>query len=104
MVANLAIEPVSPGSANLMEFRHRPAMGERTVLQDSTQKAPAGSRAGDRDKGLAGERRPANDDQPVQPGVRLMMRPRTSGTTYGRETRIWNFTISSKSVRFFSVL
>jgi hypothetical protein len=67
MVANLAIEPVSPGSANLMEFRYRPAMGERTVLQDSTQKAPTSARAGDRGQSLPGERQPANDDQPVEP-------------------------------------
>jgi hypothetical protein len=59
MVANLAIEPVSPGSANLMEFRYRPTMGERTVLQDSTQKAPTSARAG--------ERHSANDDQPIEP-------------------------------------
>lgn len=50
MVVNLAIEPVSPGSANLTEYRYRPAMGERTVLQDSTQKAPPSARPGDRER------------------------------------------------------
>jgi hypothetical protein len=66
MVANLAIEPVSPGSANLMEFRYRPTMGERTVLQDSTQKSPASARPGERDRSLPFERKVDNDEQPVE--------------------------------------
>jgi hypothetical protein len=66
MVANLAIEPVSPGSANLMEFRHRPAMGERTLLQDSTQKSSASARPGERESALPFERKPKNDEQPVE--------------------------------------
>lgn len=66
MVASLAIEPVSPGSANLMEFRYRPTMGERTVLQDSTQKAPASARPGERESTLPFERKADNDEQPVE--------------------------------------
>lgn len=67
MVASLAIEPVSPGSANLTEYRYRPAMGERTVIQDSAQKAAAGARPGDRERSLPFERKPDNDEQLVEP-------------------------------------
>lgn len=48
MIANLAIEPVTAGGAALSEHRYRPAMGERTLLQDSTQRSPAGARPGER--------------------------------------------------------
>lgn len=48
MVANLAIEPVSAGTAGFMEHRHRPAMGERTILPDSTHRSPANARPGER--------------------------------------------------------
>lgn len=43
MVATLAIEPVSSGTTHLLDYRHRPAMGERTVLPDSAQKPQAGA-------------------------------------------------------------
>lgn len=43
MVATLAIEPVSSGTTHLQDYRHRPAMGERTVLPDSTQRSQAGA-------------------------------------------------------------
>lgn len=48
MVFNLAVEPVSSGVSYTSEFRHRPAMGERTVLPDSTQKSPGAAKSGDR--------------------------------------------------------
>lgn len=67
MVANLAIEPVSPGSANLMEFRYRPSMGERTMLQDSAQKSSAGARAGERESTLPFQRKPNADEVPAEP-------------------------------------
>ncbi|KKB09914.1 hypothetical protein [Devosia chinhatensis] len=35
MVTNLVVEPVLPGTTHLHDFRHRPAMGERTMLPDS---------------------------------------------------------------------
>ncbi len=43
MVATLAVEPVSSGTTHLLDYRHRPAMGERTILPDSTAKAQAGA-------------------------------------------------------------
>lgn len=43
MATTLAIEPVSPGTAHLLDYRHRPAMGERTILPDSTARAQAGA-------------------------------------------------------------
>jgi hypothetical protein len=58
MIANLAIEPVTAGSASLSEYRHRPSMGERTILPDSTQQSPAGARPGDRN-----QQRPADRQQ-----------------------------------------
>jgi len=50
MIANLAIEPVTAGSASLNEYRHRPTMGERTILPDSTQQSQAGARPGERNQ------------------------------------------------------
>ena len=45
MVATLAVEPVSPGTTHQQDYRYRPAMGERTVLPDSTAKAQAGAQS-----------------------------------------------------------
>ncbi|WP_297109622.1 hypothetical protein [uncultured Devosia sp.] len=67
MVASLAIEPVSPGSANLNEYRHRPAMGERTLLHDSAQKSAAGAKAGDRDRNLPFQQKDQKADRPAEP-------------------------------------
>lgn len=39
MVTALAIEPVSSGTTNLQDYRHRPAMGERTLLPDGAARA-----------------------------------------------------------------
>jgi hypothetical protein len=36
MVLALTVEPISSGATHLMDFRNRPAMGERTILPDST--------------------------------------------------------------------
>ena len=66
MVTNLAIESVSSGVAHFSEYRYRPSMGERTVLQDSTQKSPASANMGDRDRGLPSERRSSRGEQPVE--------------------------------------
>jgi len=67
MVASLAVEPVSPGSASFSEYRYRPAMGERTVLQDSTQKSPSSAKPGDRDAKLPFERREQNQERQAEP-------------------------------------
>jgi len=67
MVASLAIEPVSPGSANLSDYRHRPAMGERTVLHDSTQQAPNTARPGDRDGKRPFERPEQKQERRAEP-------------------------------------
>jgi len=66
MVTSLAIEPVSSGATHMSDYRYRPAMGERTVLPDSTQKSPTSAKPGDRDRGLPHERRPARDEQPAE--------------------------------------
>lgn len=65
MVTSLAIEPVSSGTTHLSDYRHRPAMGERTVLPDSTQKSPSSTRPGDRDRGLP-QQKAASDEQPME--------------------------------------
>ncbi|MEQ9636018.1 MAG: hypothetical protein RLW68_08030 [Devosia marina] len=67
MVANLTVEPVSPGSANLSEYRYRPAMGERTLLQDSTQKSPTSAKPGDREGKLPFERPEQKHEHPAEP-------------------------------------
>jgi len=67
MVASLAIEPISPGSASLSEYRYRPAMGERTMLHDSTQKAPNSARPGDRDGKLPFERPEQKQERRAEP-------------------------------------
>jgi hypothetical protein len=67
MVASLTIEPVAPGSANMSEYRYRPAMGERTMLQDSTQKSPPSAKTGERDKHLPFERRTQPEERPAEP-------------------------------------
>ncbi|MCP8883524.1 hypothetical protein NIM87_08440 [Devosia sp. XJ19-1] len=66
MVTNLAVEPVSSGATNLMDYRYRPAMGERTLLQDSAQKAPTSAKAGNKDRNLPFERQTARDEQPIE--------------------------------------
>lgn len=66
MVMSLTVEPVGAGVAHYNDYRHRHAMGERTVLQDSTQKSPPTPRAGERDRGLPSERNSANNDQPAE--------------------------------------
>ena len=65
MVASLAIEPVSSGATHLTNYRYRPAMGERTVLPDSTQKSPSSARPGDRDRDLP-QKKAASDEQPIE--------------------------------------
>lgn len=67
MVVSLAIEPVSTGAAYTMDFRHRPQMGERTLLQDSTQNAPASSRAGDRAPPHPFEKKKSAAEVPAEP-------------------------------------
>lgn len=67
MVVSLAIEPVSTGTAYSMDYRHRPQMGERTLLQDSAQKAPAGSQTGDRANQLPFEKKKAAAEIPAEP-------------------------------------
>lgn len=74
MVASLAIEPVSSGAANLLDYRYRPTMGERTMLPDGAQKSPSSAKSGDRDRGLQHGRRDEADEQPAEP-----VRNRTSG-------------------------
>lgn len=50
MVATIAVEPISTASAGLTDHRFRPAMGERTVLPDSTQKSAPPARPGSQDR------------------------------------------------------
>ena len=67
MVANLTVEPVSPGSTNLGEYRYRPAMGERTLLQDSTQKSPTSAKPGDREGKLPFQRDQQRQERAAEP-------------------------------------
>ncbi len=65
MIATLAIEPVTAGGTALTEHRYRPAMGERTVLPDSTQQSPNNARAGDRNgNSAASSRQPETGPEP----------------------------------------
>lgn len=66
MVMSLTVEPVSTGVAHYNDYRHRPAMGERTLLQDSTQKSPASPGARDRDRGLPFESRAEGNEQQLE--------------------------------------
>lgn len=66
MVLSLAVEPVSTGVAYNSEFRHRPAMGERTLLQDSTQKPPSAARTGERNHGAPFKGKQDSDEQPIE--------------------------------------
>jgi hypothetical protein len=66
MVTSLAVEPVSSGVTHMTDYRYRPAMGERTVLPDSTQKSPASARPGERDDRPSFGRKADNDEQPVE--------------------------------------
>ncbi|MBE7732105.1 hypothetical protein [Devosia faecipullorum] len=43
MVTALAIEPVSSGTTHLQDYRHRPAMGERTLLPNGTAQTQPGA-------------------------------------------------------------
>lgn len=43
MVTALAIEPVSSGTTYLQDYRHRPAMGERTLLPDGAVQTQPGA-------------------------------------------------------------
>lgn len=67
MVAHLAVEPVSAGTTNLMDYRYRPAMGERTLLPDSTQRAPTSARTGDRHSGAQPHKDEAHHQQTEPP-------------------------------------
>ncbi|ODT68191.1 MAG: hypothetical protein ABS75_21240 [Pelagibacterium sp. SCN 63-23] len=67
MVAILAIEPVSTGTTGFMDHRYRPAMGERTVLPDSTQKSPASARPGDRGREFPEDRHQDRAEPPAEP-------------------------------------
>jgi hypothetical protein len=49
MVTSIAMEPVSAGSSAVLQYRHRPAMGERPMLADSTRKSAGSSHAADRE-------------------------------------------------------
>jgi len=66
MVATHAIEPVSTGSTNLMDYRYRPAMGERTVLPDSTQKSGGAAQPGG-DRRLPHEKRAHGEEDQLPP-------------------------------------
>lgn len=65
MVATVAVEPISTASAGLMDHRFRPAMGERTVLPDVTQKSAPAPRAGSQERQSRSSDRPA--ETPAEP-------------------------------------
>jgi hypothetical protein len=66
MVTSLAVEPVSPGTTNLMDFRSRPAMGERAMLADSTRNSSAGSKPDDRDRDSERHSEAAEPAEPIR--------------------------------------
>lgn len=45
MISAIMPEPAISGTTNLTDYRYRPAMGERTMLPDSTPPAPKNSSA-----------------------------------------------------------
>lgn len=45
MISAVMPDPAISGTTNLTDYRYRPAMGERTMLPDSTPKAPKNSGA-----------------------------------------------------------
>jgi len=45
MITAITADPLSTGSIGLSDFRSRPVIGERTLLQDSTPAAPKNSGA-----------------------------------------------------------
>jgi hypothetical protein len=47
MVIAVSQEPSVSSPVNALDYRYRPAMGERTILPDSTAKAPGNSAAGE---------------------------------------------------------
>lgn len=65
MVATVAVEPISTASAGLMDHRFRPAMGERTVLPDSTPKSAPPSRPGSQDRQARAQA--DSTDKPAEP-------------------------------------
>lgn len=47
MITAITPEPALPVSANMTDYRYRPAMGERSMLPNSTPTAPKNSGASD---------------------------------------------------------
>ena len=45
MASNIAVVPVFSGMAHFQDHRHRPSLGERTVLPDSAARPQPGPRA-----------------------------------------------------------
>lgn len=64
MISAITPEPAVSGVNNFSDYRYRPAMGERSVLPDSTRSAPKNSSASDNGRFPQGERQP-----PAQPDL-----------------------------------
>lgn len=65
MVASIAMGPITPGSAALLNHRHRPAMGEKPMLPDSTPESTASPRSDDRN--FLPSQRPRQAEPPAEP-------------------------------------
>lgn len=67
MVISLAAEPVTSGATTLLDYRYRPAMGERTMLPDSTQKSPTSAKTGSQGRDVPFQPRERADEAPAEP-------------------------------------
>lgn len=68
MISAVMPEPTISGSVYLSDYRHRPAMGERTILPDSTPAAPKNSDASPNGQFRQNEREaPSRSETPAQP-------------------------------------
>lgn len=68
MAASFAVEPISSGAAHFQDHRHRPAMGERTLLPDSTAKTQGKARPRNEQRQNEGRRDTASAPTPERNG------------------------------------
>ncbi|WP_240229694.1 hypothetical protein [Devosia lacusdianchii] len=59
MISAITPEPAISGTTNLSDYRHRPAMGERSMLPDSAPTAPKNPSASDNGRFPREERKPS---------------------------------------------
>lgn len=67
MISAITPEPAISGTTNLSDYRYRPAMGERSMLPDSTRTAPKNPSASDNGRFPQEQRRAPAQPQPELP-------------------------------------